>query len=481
MPPDWPVVSDRLFNDSDSQVVRLSRRLAVRFGDLRALNSAIAVAIDPNKPQMERIDAIRDLAATGANEALKPLLDLLKNDKGNELRSEICRGLAQYDKPEIARIVLSGWEHYPPVLRTEVINLLSGRKSWAEDLLAAVGRKDLQRTELNDNTVERIRALRDKRLNRQIEDVWGRVREATPAELSALINRMRAGLADAPGSSDRGKRVFENQCAKCHRFEGSGHNVGPNLDGAARDLEYLLVNILDPNRVVGQPYYTRFVTLKNGRVETGILASEDDQSITLKMENDARKTISRNTIQEMVVQEKSLMPEGLAGLMSVQDFRDLVRYLMSNPFLTDVAVAGPFAEDHRPAPDWNHPLRTPGVTWSWPAVGVSGGIPLKGRSNEGQVTSFVTAEVVATEPMRTQLLLSAANPLEVWLNGKRVHAGQGVTGPAAPDQVSLEVKLSQGINRVVFAIHHRGKESRFYARFVDRARLLRYSKGGDTP
>src|SRR5205823_7021144 len=128
-------------------------------------------------------------------------------------------------------------------------------------------------------------------------------------------------------------------CAKCHRFEGRGHDVGPSLDGAARDIDYLLVNVLDPNRVVGQPYYTRFVTLKNGRVETGLLAAEDTQSITLKSENDALKVIPRKDIEELSVQEKSLMPEGLNANVSPQDFRDLIRFLMANPFLTEVAVA----------------------------------------------------------------------------------------------------------------------------------------------
>ena len=88
-----------------------------------------------------------------------------------------------------------------------------------------------------------------------------------------------------------------------------------------------MVNILDPNRVVGQPYYTRLVALKNGRVESGLLAAEDDQSITLKTENDALKVIRRNDIEEMRTEEKSLMPEGLERNMNEQDFRDLLRYL----------------------------------------------------------------------------------------------------------------------------------------------------------
>src|SRR5206468_12196423 len=134
------------------------------------------------------------------------------------------------------------------------------------------------------------------------------VRDNTSAELNKLIERMRSALFEGRGSFERGRKAFENQCAKCHRFEGKGHEVGPNLDGAARDIDYLLVNVLDPNRVVGQPYYTRFAALKNGRVETGLLAAEDDLSITLKNENDSLKVIAKKDIEELTVQPRSRMP-----------------------------------------------------------------------------------------------------------------------------------------------------------------------------
>src|SRR5262249_15914079 len=151
-----------------------------------------------------------------------------------------------------------------------------GRKAWAKELLNAVGSKALARTDLTNSTILRIHAFKDKQLDAQIAKVWGKLRD-TPAELNALIDKIRKDLDAGPASFERGRKVFENQCAKCHKFEGKGHDVGPNLDGAARDIEYLLVNILDPNRVVGQPYFTRIVELKSGRVETGLLAAEDDQ------------------------------------------------------------------------------------------------------------------------------------------------------------------------------------------------------------
>src|SRR5262249_1640465 len=203
---------------------------------------------------------------------------------------------------------------YSPSVRVEAVSLLAGRKEWARDLLAAVGSQKVPRTDLTDNTILRIRAFKDRRLDDQIKAVWGRFRE-TPAELNALIDKVRAHLYEGPGSFERGRKVFENQCGKCHRFEGKGHDVGPNLDGAARDIEYLLVNVIDPNRVVGATYFTRFATLKNGRVESGLLAAEDASSITLKTENDALKVIARKDIDELTVQERSLMPEGLANNM----------------------------------------------------------------------------------------------------------------------------------------------------------------------
>ncbi len=55
--------------------------------------------------------------------------------------------------------------------------------------------------------------------------------------------------------------------------------------------------------------------------------AEDEQSITLKVENDVLKVIQKKDIEGKIqIQDKSMMPEGLANNMTVQDFRDLIRY-----------------------------------------------------------------------------------------------------------------------------------------------------------
>src|SRR5205085_576323 len=198
----------------------------------------------------------------------------------------------------------------------------------------------IDRADVTDNTILRIQAFKDKDLDASIEKAWGRTR-ATPAELAKLINKTRESLYEAPASFERGRKVFETNCAKCHKFDGKGAEVGPPLEGAARDIEYILVNVLDPNLVIGAPYFLRTARLLDDTVFQGILAEEDDKFITLKIENGVLKKIKKADLAEPVrVAEKSLMPEGLGYNMTPQDFRDLVRYLMAHPFVTDVTVNG---------------------------------------------------------------------------------------------------------------------------------------------
>jgi putative heme-binding domain-containing protein len=410
------------------------------------------------------------------NNALQPLETLLVNEKNPELLAQTCRTLTNYSDPKIAKLVLAGWKNYPPGVRTEAVNLLAGRKEWAKDLLAAVGNKQVPRTDLNDNTILRIRALRDKDINGQIEEVWGRVRD-TPAELAGLIDKMRQELYQGRASASRGQKAFENTCAKCHKFEGKGHEVGPNLDGAARDIEYLLVNVLDPNRVVGQPYFTRLVELKNGTNATGLLAAEDDKSITLKSENDVLKVILKKDIEQITVSEKSVMPEGLDKAMTVQDFRDLVRYVMANPFLTEVAVAGPYPAQKKLALDLAKPLATKEADWQWPLVGVPGRIPLPAVKGDGDRVAYITAEANAAEAMPTKLQLGAVGSLRVWLNGKEVYKGQPGNDQASPDQIAVDVELHQGVNQVLIQATYQGDKGAIHARFLDPNRKLQYPEG----
>jgi putative membrane-bound dehydrogenase-like protein len=454
-PVEWKAVYAELMRDTSREVQRLAQYLAVRFQDAQAIGQLVEVAREPRRPGSERVAAIHDLALTHRQFALRPLLELVAGEKDAAVRAEAVRALAAYDSPDAIKAipvaVLAGWKAYPPEVRTEAVNLLAGRKEWARTLLAAIGDKRVPRGDVMNNAILRIGGLKDKGLDAEIRRVWGTIRDTTPAELNALIDRMRGEVDQGRPSFARGQVVFENACAKCHKFEGKGHAVGPELDGAGRDIEYLLVNVLDPNRVVGAPYFTRLVTLKSGRVESGLLAAEDDTSVTLKSENDALKVIPRKDIDEVTVTQKSVMPEGLAGGMKPGEFRDLVRYVMADPFLTEVSVGG-----------------------QRPVVGVHGRIQLPAAKEGQDAIATIEAEVSAPAAIRTRLLLGAGGPVQAWVNGKLVYDGKPTGGQAQPDQASADVELREGKNTIAIKATYRGDRAAVYARLLDPHRKLRY-------
>ncbi len=475
-PAGWKVTKGELLKDGDPEVQRLARKLSINFQDVEAIRRSLAVARDANKLVAERVEAVRDLALARPADALKSLQELLARDASAEVRVEACRALSAYDNPEaiksMSAIVLAGWKDAPPEVRIEAVNLLAGRKEYAGPLLTAVGDKRVARTDLNDNTILRIRALKDQTLNAQIEKVWGSFRD-TPAELNALIERLRGQINEGQPSFARGQKVFENNCAKCHKFEGKGHEVGPQLDGAARDIEYLLVNVIDPNRVVGQPYFTRIVNLKSGRVETGLLAAEDERSVTLKSENDALKTIQKKDIEDIVVSQKSVMPEGLTNNMKPAEFRDLVRYVMANPFLTQVKITGPLDPKDSRFQDMRNVVRDAGLRRETPSVGVDGRIPLPRSKGDAEAITYVEAEVTAPSSLKTKLLLGAGVPVQAWVNGKLVYDGKPGDGQG-PDQAGADVELREGTNQIVLKATYKGGKEGLFARLLDPNRRLRY-------
>jgi putative heme-binding domain-containing protein len=332
-----------------------------------------------------------------------------------------------------------------------VVNTLASRKEWAKALLTAMTEKKVDRAAVTDNTILRIQAFKDNDLNRLIEKAWGRTRP-TPAELTKLIDQARASLSEGPGSFTRGKVVFENTCGKCHKFDGKGPDVGPPLDGAARDIEYILVNVIDPNRVIGAPYFLRIARLLDGTVQQGVLAEEDDKSITLKLENGVLKKIAKADLDGPVqTVEKSLMPEGLGYNMTPQGFRDLVRYVMANPFLTDVAVNGAKV-----------------------AAGVPGRIALPDTKGAPAV---VEAEVTAPEDMKATLLVGSSADYEVRLDGKAVGTGKGAGKQMQPDQAGFAVTLTKGTHTV--AVVAKAGGGVVFARLTDPDRKLRYPDAGE--
>jgi putative heme-binding domain-containing protein len=142
-----------------------------------------------------------------------------------------------------------------------------------------------------------------------------------------VLARYQAALA-APRDADRGKKVFDDQCAKCHKLEGRGYEVGPDLSTAnTRADETLISDVLDPSNQLTVGYQNYTVITEDGRIFTGVLAAETATSVTLRKEEGVEQTILRKDVDEMAASPLSMMPEELEKEVSPQEVVDLIAYL----------------------------------------------------------------------------------------------------------------------------------------------------------
>jgi putative heme-binding domain-containing protein len=122
--------------------------------------------------------------------------------------------------------------------------------------------------------------------------------------------------------------LFQTLCASCHQLYGQGGKLGPDLTGSGRaDLGYLLENIITPNSVVPVEYQMSLITLKDGRVMSGVITASDDKTMTLQTLTD-EISIEKKSVIKNIRMKDSIMPSGLLSALSAEQIRDLITYLM---------------------------------------------------------------------------------------------------------------------------------------------------------
>jgi putative heme-binding domain-containing protein len=450
------------------------RRLGLHFGDVTAVGETEKDALDRKLGLERRIQSVQGLALALSPSSIAPLLRLASGDTPTELKREALRALAAFNSDKIPTTLLTDWTKLPASLRTEVVDMLCGRKSWAIQLLDALKNGTLTKQDLSENDVRRVLSHNDAELTKKVESIWGKLREQTPAKVEEQLVKFRGQFAEMPGDRKAGQTVFEKNCMVCHKLKGQGNEVGPDLTGAnRRDIEYLLVNIIDPNRVVGKDYYTATVVDKSGRSLSGLLAEDTPERVVLKGENAKLTVIPRAEIDAFQVEARSLMPEGLPEKMTERDFRDLIAYLIEDQYLTRGLIAGPFKmalDGKGPIEESADPLRTEGVKWKPFEVGLSGMIDmekLKALAPPTDSTAFVYFEVESPRAMKTALELAVKEDVKVWVNGKEAHRK---TWSVEPHRVSVE--LREGKNRLMFKVHNIYGPSWMWARLIDPERVL---------
>ncbi|MBX7120741.1 MAG: c-type cytochrome [Opitutaceae bacterium] len=303
------------------EAIDTRRRLAALF-----VNAA-KVAGDGHASLETRTQAVELLSVASDSVSLPALASLLSKGYPESLQLSAIGILAQ--KPpgtDVMDALLGGWRDYSPTVRHAVIAACLSREDRAASILAAV---DAKVVSLSDFAASHVEAL--------THNAAPPVRERARIVLSSLIPPSRPEVLKRyfpavamTGDAGKGREVFQGRCLVCHRAEGKGSLLGPDMVTVkSRGREGVLTAIVDPNREVASQYISYEVSTRDGSAYSGIISQDDASGLTLKIMGGIEMRILRSQVTGVTSSGRSLMPEGLEAGLSINDMADLLTYIES--------------------------------------------------------------------------------------------------------------------------------------------------------
>jgi putative heme-binding domain-containing protein len=142
-----------------------------------------------------------------------------------------------------------------------------------------------------------------------------------------------AGRGDLPaGDAARGRALFlgKGTCATCHRVDGAGSRLGPDLSGIGRrrrvvELEQSLV---EPDAEVEASNRFYQAVTRDGATVTGRLLNLDTFTVQLLDSTERLRSLDKTSLSVHGFVETSPMPS-YRDRLSPQELADVVSYLVS--------------------------------------------------------------------------------------------------------------------------------------------------------
>ena len=312
------------------QITQLAMKMPA--GDQQKLDDFLAGNVDAlaAKTTSERLAAINVVQYAAGAIATKALLALSEHDQSAEVKVAAIDALRRFQSPQIAKQLLSEFNSQTPRIQRAIVGSCAARPLSALTLVETVLAKTIPASSLDSATQRVLRRYKQPEVKAAVSKALALL---VPADRKAVLTKYADSVTFA-NDPVRGRKVFEKNCATCHRIGSLGVDIAPDIaDSRSKTPEYLLMNILDPNRAVDADYFSYTAVTNDGKVTTGLIASETSSSVTLKQAEGKTVTLLREDIDELKSNGVSLMPVGLEKTIDKQQMADLISFIKNWRYL----------------------------------------------------------------------------------------------------------------------------------------------------
>lgn len=289
---------------------------------------AAALAVDATAPESTRVQAVDLLALTAFAESGERLVALLDQSQPQSVQLAAVRTLGRFTDPGVGRALAGRWATLTPRVREAVLPVLLARPERIAELFRQVEAGVVRRADLPSTQLDFLMNHRDAALRAQaVKLLAGTV----ASDRQQVVEKYRPAL-ELAGDSPRGRTLFVERCASCHRLGGEGFTLGPDLVSVRNaGKEKMLTSILDPSREVLPQYLAFEIETRDDESLLGIVVAETAAGVTLRQAYGKDTLVPRANIATMQSRGKSVMPDGLEEGLTPQALADLLEFVGTAP------------------------------------------------------------------------------------------------------------------------------------------------------
>jgi putative membrane-bound dehydrogenase-like protein len=447
--------------------------LAAASRDGRYQGTLEGFAQDANAPEDVRVAATEAIGSfrITPNRVLEQLVSSVRGKpSSNSVAEAAVRAMAQHSGARVRLTDLLTAREYPLGLRREALRSVAQLRDGGSHVIE-LARTGKLPEDLKNEATTLLHASPDRRLREQASSVLPLPKTAAGRPLPSIFELIRR-----EGNAENGRTVFfragTNSCGSCHRVQGNGQWVGPDLStiGVKYGKDELIRSILSPNAAIGVSFRSLVLALADGRTVTGLPVEETADRLVLKTAEGQRVIVPTSSIEERRTSDMSLMPEGLAQTMTDQELVDLLAYLttLKQPvsIVGQYQVIGPIHEpDGKAVFDPISKLDLRGafndgrgrdLSWRRVSANAEGQADLSSLvAGDGKNAAYVWAPVVSPVAQKARLVFDTPADIAVWLDGRPVSLSGKSEGKNEPR--ATVVDLPEGTSTLVIRVAPVGK------------------------
>ena len=321
-------VSTLMKRQNDKEMSALLNSMALSLGMSLDKNKVAAQILNNSEKPAIRLDLLMKLQSS-KDKQLKSISIQLLDDSSKQMRIAAYKSLYKIDKNEFQQRLRQKSNNGEDL--QVVYSVIGQVPESGSDGLLVKGLKELLRGRHARESQFELLVASEKSQNKSVVKALNEYKAKLPKDDKyAEYNPVLFG-----GDAKVGRKlVYEmgvGQCIICHKVEGKGGIVAPDLSGIAKEkrstTRYLLESILEPSAYVVPGFGNISVTLKNGESVVGSLLEDSGSKLTVKLADGSKKVINTADVKSKTPPISSMPPMG--QILKKHEIRDIIAYLQT--------------------------------------------------------------------------------------------------------------------------------------------------------